>query len=157
MNTKTFTSLNQLRTAQLQTLPLCSCLNIYISRKIRLCVVDLEGQFQTTLQVKVINFFLKIQVYQAHAMPKMLKSWSHVFCIKSQLKYFNSLEQQCQWIWQFLQRTECNRSEFSDKKKWYFWPLGCTEVCFASFLSSGFTTMAVMNPPEMKLEKGTSV
>ena len=34
----------------------CSCLNIYISQKIRLCVVDLEGQFQTTLQAKDIDF-----------------------------------------------------------------------------------------------------
>ena len=29
----------------------------------------------------------------------------------------------------------------------------CTEVRFASFLSGGFTTMAVINPPEMKLTK----
>ena len=28
---------------------------------------------------------------------------------------------------------------------------------FASFLSGGFTTMKVMNPPEKKLEKCTSV
>ena len=28
---------------------------------------------------------------------------------------------------------------------------------FASFLSGGFTTMAVMNPPEKKLAKRTSV
>ena len=33
----------------------------------------------------------------------------------------------------------------------------CTEVRFASFLSGGFTTMAVMNPPEKKLKKRTSV
>ena len=33
----------------------------------------------------------------------------------------------------------------------------CTEVRFASFLSGGFTTMTVMNPPEKKLEKRTSV
>ena len=33
----------------------------------------------------------------------------------------------------------------------------CTEVRFASFLSGGFTTMAVMNPPEKKLEKHISV
>ena len=33
----------------------------------------------------------------------------------------------------------------------------CTEVCFASFLSGGFTTMAVLNPPERKLTKCTSV
>ena len=36
----------------------------------------------------------------------------------------------------------------------------CTEVRFASFFTGGFTylhTMAVMNPPEKKLEKRTSV
>ena len=33
----------------------------------------------------------------------------------------------------------------------------CTEVRFASFFSGGFTTMAVMNPPEKNLEKRTSV
>ena len=33
----------------------------------------------------------------------------------------------------------------------------CTEVRFASFLSGGFTTMAVINPPERKLAKRTSV
>ena len=32
-----------------------------------------------------------------------------------------------------------------------------TEVCFASFLSGGFTTVAVINPPERKLAKRTSV
>ena len=32
-----------------------------------------------------------------------------------------------------------------------------TGMHFASFLSGGFTTMAVMNPPEKKLEKHTSV
>ena len=33
----------------------------------------------------------------------------------------------------------------------------CTEVRFASFLSGGFTTTAVINPPERKLAKHTSV
>ena len=33
----------------------------------------------------------------------------------------------------------------------------CTEVRFASFLSGGFTTMAVINQPERKLAKRTSV
>ena len=32
-----------------------------------------------------------------------------------------------------------------------------TEVGFANFLSGGFTTMAVINPPERKLAKRTSV
>jgi hypothetical protein len=33
----------------------------------------------------------------------------------------------------------------------------CTEVRFARFLSGGFTNMAVINPPESKLVKRTSV
>ena len=39
-------------------------------------------------------------------------------------------------------------------------PGECTEVRFASFISGGFTTMApvaVINPPERKLAKHTSV
>ena len=35
--------------------------------------------------------------------------------------------------------------------------LQCTEERFASFLSGGFTTMAVMNPTERKLAKRTSL
>ena len=34
----------------------CSYLEIYISQKIRLCVVDFEGEFQTSLQAETINF-----------------------------------------------------------------------------------------------------
>ena len=33
----------------------------------------------------------------------------------------------------------------------------CTEVRFVSFLSGGFITAIVVNPPERKLEKRTSV
>ena len=33
----------------------------------------------------------------------------------------------------------------------------CTEVSFASFLSGGFITAIVVNPPERKLAKRTSV
>ena len=33
----------------------------------------------------------------------------------------------------------------------------CTEVHFDSFLSGGFTTMALMNQPKKKLAKNTSV
>ena len=36
-------------------------------------------------------------------------------------------------------------------------PAKCTEVHFASFLSGGFTTMAVINPLERKLAKHISV
>ena len=34
----------------------CSHLDIYISQKMKLCVVNLEGQFQTSLEAKLINF-----------------------------------------------------------------------------------------------------
>ena len=44
--------------------------------------------------------------------------------------------------------------EISTKENW---PEQCTEVRFASFLSGGFTTMAVINPPERNLAKCTSV
>ena len=36
----------------------CSYLDIYISRKTRLCVVDLEGKYQTNIQAKLINFLV---------------------------------------------------------------------------------------------------
>ena len=36
----------------------CSHLDIYISQKTRLCVVNLEGQFQTSLEAKLINFLI---------------------------------------------------------------------------------------------------
>ena len=44
-------------------------------------------------------------------------------------------------------------------KLFFAWPITikCTEVRFASFLSGGFTTMPVINPPERKLAKRTSV
>ena len=40
------------------TMAHCSYLNIYISRKIRLCGVDLEGQFHTTLLANDIIFLI---------------------------------------------------------------------------------------------------
>ena len=36
-------------------------------------------------------------------------------------------------------------------------PAHDTEVCFTRFFSNGFTTMAVINPPERKLAKRISV
>ena len=44
-----------------------------------------------------------------------------------------------------------NGEKFIDKTSQY------TEVRFACFLSSGFTNMAVINPPERQLAKWTSV
>ena len=39
----------------------------------------------------------------------------------------------------------------------YKYAIQCTKVRFASFLSGRFTSMAVMNPPERKKAKRTSV
>ena len=36
----------------------CNYLDIHISQNIRLCKGDFEGQFQTTLQAKGINFLI---------------------------------------------------------------------------------------------------
>ena len=41
--------------------------------------------------------------------------------------------------------------------KYYIEYIGITEVRFASFLSGGFITAKVVNPPERKLAKRTSV
>ena len=38
----------------------CSLLDIYISQKTRLCVVNLEDQFQTCLETKLINFLIQM-------------------------------------------------------------------------------------------------
>ena len=42
-------------------------------------------------------------------------------------------------------------------KEWCLTKVEYTDVRFVSFLSVGFTTMAVINPPERKLAKRTSV
>ena len=39
----------------------------------------------------------------------------------------------------------------------YEFVVQCTEVRFASILSGGFTTMAIIDPPEKKLAKCTSL
>ena len=46
---------------------------------------------------------------------------------------------------------------FASSVKKHFFTKQCTEVRFVSFFSGGFTTMAVMNTPERKLSKRTSV
>ena len=105
----------------------CSYFNIYISWKIRLCVVDLEGQFQTTLQAKDINFLIwKFRsiilifllffagVVKSSAFCTLLMLFQRVeilelqFDAKTWLKLFNLLgiaSTVCKkhWIWQLLQ------------------------------------------------------
>ena len=82
--------------------PHCSYLDIYISQKIRLCVVDLEGKFQTIhLQAKlhiflvwkfrsvILNFLIFLQDL----------SNSSAYCnlsLSKELKYLNwDLKQKC--------------------------------------------------------------
>ena len=54
-----------------------------------------------------------------------------------------------------MQNSDCNVS--CRRHHSFILFLHCTKVLFASFLSGGFTTMAVMKPPESKLAKCTSV
>ena len=114
----------------------CSCLNIYISQKIRLCVVDLEGQFQTTLPAKAINFltwkFRSIILIFLLFFAGFPVLFAYCWCYSKELKYLNcNLMQKCDsnesnrlgiastvckelWIWQLLQKTE-------GKWEWYIW------------------------------------
>ena len=77
----------------LHTYSHCSYLDIYISRKIRLCVVDLERKFQTNLQAKLPLLFTHCCCYS-----KELTYLNCNFCIKPQFKHFNSLEKQQQCV-----------------------------------------------------------
>ena len=82
------------------TVPHCSNLDIYISQNIRLCKGDFEGQFQTSLQARIMIFFIwkfiSIKLifllhifcrsYQIHcflptvaAISKRLICFSHIF------------------------------------------------------------------------------
>ena len=80
----------------------CSYLNIYISQKIRLCVLDLEGQFQTTLPAKAINFLIWkfrsiILIFLLFFCRScQIQCFLHTWCYSKELKYLNcNLTQTC--------------------------------------------------------------
>ena len=83
--------------------------NIYISRKIRLCIVDLEGQFQTALQILHFHFpsifcrscQIHCFLHTVDAIHKRLIHLSHIFALNG-----NSRVCKKQWIWQLLQKIE---------------------------------------------------
>ena len=108
----------------------CSLLDIYISQKTRLCVVNLEDQFQMSLEAKLINFLIwKFKsiilifllffavVVKSGAFCTLLLLFQRVEVLKFQfdtktwLKQFNLFEialtvSKKHWIWQFLQKIE---------------------------------------------------
>ena len=58
----------------------------------------------------------------------------------------------------FARRNKIKQIKHQRKQKLPgIWAAHCTEMRFASLLSGEFTTMAVINPPENKLAKCTSV
>ena len=59
-----------------------SYLDIYISQKIRFCVVDLEGKFQTNLQAKLLNFL----VWKFRSI--ICTHFSSIFCRSCQIQCF---------------------------------------------------------------------
>ena len=108
----------------------CSYLDIYISQNIRLCKGDFEGQFQTTLQAKGINFliwkfrfiiliFLLVfaEFVKSTAFYTLLLLFQRVDISKLWFLHQNAI-QACQlfeiaatvckkqWIWQILQKIE---------------------------------------------------
>ena len=62
----------------------CSYLDIYISQKIRLCVVDLEDKSQTNLQAKLLNFlvwkFKSVILIFFYFLQKLLNSVLFAHC-----------------------------------------------------------------------------
>ena len=96
-----------------------SYLDIYISRKIRLCVVDLEGKFQTNLQAKLLNFlvwkFRSIILNFLLFFAGFVKS--SAFCTLSLL--FQRIEIFELW-----------------PKGWGVWPVGWFEICLPNQLHS---------------------
>ena len=106
----------------------CNYLNNYISQKIRHCVVYLEGQFQTTLQAKPINFLIwKFRsiilifllffagVVKSSAFCTLLmlfpKGWIIWVTFLRQIaiqvfQLFGSTVCKKHWIWQLLQKIE---------------------------------------------------
>ena len=96
-------------------------------------------------------------------------SFSVIFYEKIVFFFMTGLEQACKLIFSALSR---NSTTIMARLNWgccagwgRVWQRQqvvvaewhCTEVRFASFLSGGLATVAVMNPPEKKLEKRTCV
>ena len=75
-----------------------------------------------------------------------------------ELSYYCELDRQIflphQYIFAGILNTFCFGKSSDTITKWL---AQCTEVRFASFLFDGFTNMAVINPPEWRLAKRTSV
>ena len=92
------------------TLPHCTYLDIYISRKIRLCVVDLEGKFQTNLQAKLLNFlvwkFNLLYPFFFYFLQNLSNPvlFTHCCCYSKELTYLNCV---------LMQKSQ---SEFPDQK-----------------------------------------
>ena len=104
----------------------CNYLDIYISQKIRLCVTSWFWRPISNQPAGRIHklFDLKIQIYYTHFSSFFAgivksnafftlsllfqKGWYIwvIFCVKSQLQYFNSLEQQ----WQCAKSSEFDNS-----------------------------------------------
>ena len=118
------TNFGALKKGWVFTSPHCSLLDIYISQKTRL---NLEDQFQTSLEAKLINFLIwKFRsiilifllffavVVKSSAFCTMLQLFQRVEVLKLQFDtkmWLNLFEialtvSKKHWIWQFLQKIE---------------------------------------------------
>ena len=80
----------------------CSYLDIYISQKTRLCLVDLEGQFQTILKAKLIK----------PENSNLLLSFIFYFCRNCQI--LNPvLFGECQWYFKKVLCRKINRLDIT--------------------------------------------
>ena len=84
------------------------------------------------------------EVFRTFGIPKRMDKW------RSTIRMMHVCQKGNQVLRQKINIYTYNSSDFFQLPQ-------CTEVRFASFLSGGFTTMAVINSPEKKLAKRTSV
>ena len=79
----------------------CSYLDIYISKNIRLCKGNFEGQFQTSIQVRIMNSFIgkfititlifllflagvaKLHFFPSNCNSNIVTHWNRQLCAKS--------------------------------------------------------------------------
>ena len=81
----------------------CSYLNIYISRKIRFCLGDMQGKVRVNFLTKSIIFFLSVNsnllyLFMLYFLQELSNPvlFAHCWCYSQELKYLNcNLTQKC--------------------------------------------------------------
>ena len=122
---------------------LWSYLWIYISQNIALCKGNFEGQFQKSLQVRLMIFYLKIHTYFTHFLSTFCRSFQihcflhNCYCCSNELTCLScNLMEKCDSHWSYLEIiTVCNYYPVKNKcilhysKYIYIYFTFCSIVC----------------------------